>query len=257
MGDYLGMISSRPLASISTVAAVTILPLVIIAYKDYRDYISFGPHGLPDNVYGWYRQLRMMPMARNDTLVPAPYGSEVTQESGPNSMKTFFSKPLPARSGHQPEVCAFVAPQRQYDQRASSERTQQMHAYLAALAEANPTVLQMQNSRLEGPIPSIFMKDEIARPETLKRMRGETIHIHPLDGSTHMLLSLADQKDVIEKGWGQRHRLSGTAVLSWNYTFIYAPRDDEEFEVWKDFVCSAAKFCSSLHVGTKVKSPAM
>ena len=45
-----------------------------------------------------------------------------------------------------------------------------------------------------------------------------------------MTLSLADAKEVIEKGWAQRHGLSGR-LLPWGYVMVYAPRDEEEVEV--------------------------
>ena len=56
-------------------------------------------------------------------------------------------------------------------------------------------------------------------------------------------MSLADQKSVIETGWGRRHRLSGGGILPWNYTFIYAPRNETEFEVWKSMVGATVDFC--------------
>ena len=45
-----------------------------------------------------------------------------------------------------------------------------------------------------------------------------------------MTLSCADAKEVISKGWGERHRLAGT-YLNLGYTFVYAPRDLEEVEI--------------------------
>lgn len=45
-----------------------------------------------------------------------------------------------------------------------------------------------------------------------------------------MTLSLADAKEVIEKGWGLRHKLSGPFIPV-GYLMLYAPRDEEEVEV--------------------------
>lgn len=36
---------------------------------------------------------------------------------------------------------------------------------------------------------------------------------------------------VIERGWGERHPLSGTPVIPKEYLLIYAPRDQEELDV--------------------------
>jgi hypothetical protein len=49
--------------------------------------------------------------------------------------------------------------------------------------------------------------------------------------TAHVLLSLADAKDVIAKGWGERHRATGTAVVPLGYTMLYLPRNKEEVEV--------------------------
>jgi hypothetical protein len=121
-----------------------------------------------------------------------------------------------------------------------------MFAYLDALVGANDKALQTQTSVLEGPVPAMGLSEEVSegdRPEVLRSTRGEMCHIHPPDGSTHLVMSLRDQKRVIELGWGRRHRLSGGGRLPWNYTFIYAPRDDEELAVWKRIVQAGATFC--------------
>jgi hypothetical protein len=55
-------------------------------------------------------------------------------------------------------------------------------------------------------------------------------------------LSHADAKEVIEKGWGERHGLSRKTVLSGKtvrsrtftagYLMIYAPRNEGEVRLW-------------------------
>jgi hypothetical protein len=35
-------------------------------------------------------------------------------------------------------------------------------------------------------------------------------------------------------------------MLPWNYTLVYAPRNDEEFEIWKIFVDAGAKYCHAV-----------
>ena len=70
----------------------------------------------------------------------------------------------------------------------------------------------------------------IPTPVIAVKSRGEICHIHGSDGSCHVSLSYADAKEVISKGWGERHRLSGTYV-NLGYTFMYVPRDEEEVEI--------------------------
>jgi hypothetical protein len=65
------------------------------------------------------------------------------------------------------------------------------------------------------------------------------------------VLSLVDQKRVIELGWGRRHRLSGS-VVPWNYTLVYAPRDAEELEVWKRITIAGARFCRADQGGVEM-----
>lgn len=226
-----------------------VLGAAVIAYRDYRAYTALGPHGLPDTFWGWYTQLRMSLNSRKDTTVPAPYDLETV--AGPHDRDSFLPKTaaggLSWRPGNQaPQVPGFVAPQRQVTDTASTKMKKAMSAYLDALVAANNGALQTQTSVLEGPVPAMGLSVEVGeqdRPEVLRVTRGELCHIHPPDGSTHLIMSLTDQKRVIELGWGRRHRLSGGGRLPWNYTFIYAPRNDEELAVWKSIVQAGATFC--------------
>ncbi|KAI0125393.1 hypothetical protein BJ170DRAFT_673677 [Xylariales sp. AK1849] len=231
--------------SVTIAAGAALVPLIIVAFQDYRYYVSLGPHGLPDNFYGWYKQLRMSTKARKDTTVPVPYDfTKTAKANGPHSDKCFFSEPLKTRAGPRPGVCGFVAPQRQTSEIASGKMKKEMNAYLDALVRGNPTVFQRELSYLEGPVPAVQLRYDVEHPSFLKSTKGELIHIHPPDGSTHIVLSLTDSAKVIEQGWGQRHRLSG-GLLTWGYTLIYAPRNEEEFAVWKKIVAAAARFSTT------------
>lgn len=241
-------ISSRP---VLTATGLLVVGAVLIAYQDYRSYVALGPHGLPDTFWGWYRQLQMTRVSRKDTTVPAPYDFESV--AGPHDGTSFLPKnhagALSWRPGNKaPQVPGFVAPQRQLTDQATAATKRAMYGYLDALAAANSEVLQIKTSLVEGPVPAMAFKgfkekEGIDKPAVLDGIRGEMCHIHPPDGSTHLVLGLTDQKRVIELGWGRRHRLSGGGMLPWNYTFIYAPRDEDEMEVWKSIVVAAARFC--------------
>ncbi|KAG8413581.1 hypothetical protein J3458_012656 [Metarhizium acridum] len=235
--------SSTVTTYVVAAATVACTTLFIIAYRDYRAYIAFGPHGLPDNFSGWCKQLKMSRMARKDTTVPAPYDLQVvTTTAGPNATKCYLSNPLEVRPGPRPQVPGFTAPQRQVTATATAEMKHQMNTYLRSLTEANKGIIQFELSVLEGPVPAVQLKKCLDRPPYLNPTRGEMVHVHPPDGSTHLVLSLADSKAVIEKGWGQRHRLSG-GLLGWGYTLIYAPRTQADFETWKDIICAAVNYC--------------
>lgn len=239
-------VKNRPILSVT---GAFVLGAALIAYQDYRSYVALGPHRLPDNFWGWYRQLQMTLVSRKDTTVPAPYDFDLA--AGPHDETSFLpstqSGGLRWRPGNKaPKVPGFVAPQRQVTDQATAAAKKAMYEYLDSLAATNSELLQIQTSVLEGPVPAMGIKGfEMAsdKPEVLRRTRGEMCHIHPPDGSTHLVLSLTDQKRVIELGWGRRHRLSGGAMLPWNYTFVYAPRDDDEMDAWKSIVIAAVRFC--------------
>lgn len=265
LGTAESLIRHQPLTS-AAVAACTVLalPLLVAAYRDYRFYVAMGPHGLPNNWYGWYRQLLMARHARKDTTATAPYELiEAAAKEGPNSVRSFFSPSSAAGGavaetrvellwprGARPEVCGFVAPQRQLTERATEAMKARMNAYLDELVRLNASVLQRELSNLEGPVPAVQLRQEgsekglVKLAPPLQYTRGEFVHIHPVDGTTHVVLSLVDSAHVIERQWGERHRVSGT-LITWGYTLVYAPRDDKDLALWKDIVAAAARYATA------------
>ncbi|KAI0152956.1 hypothetical protein GGR57DRAFT_468434 [Xylariaceae sp. FL1272] len=249
------LLTENPYKTTLILTTTLALPFLISTYLDYRHYVSLGPHGLPDTAWGYYRQLRMRSVAAplSSTTIPAPYDLTTASAAlGPNALQSFLP-PLSHRSGTRPEICPFVAPQRQESQTATEVMKQRMNTYLDTLVSSNPSLYQRELSNLEGPVPAIQVLAHLHPPPCLKPTRGELIHIHPPDGSTHVVASLADSKTIIEKEWGQRHRLSAK-MLDWGYTLIYAPRDDDEFEVWKGIMGAVAKFVG-MEMGVDVKIP--
>lgn len=269
---------------VSTVAATSAGMLVLYVVHDIRSYIALGPHGLPNTLWGWYRQLSMKPHARGDVGIPLPddvdvdalairqrYPPHYNQSFLPSSSTPTYDKnlghafdilfPLERRLGNPPPTYRFVAPQRQVRDGTEPAMQAAMFAHLRDLARLNPMELWVENSCLEGPVPALqlnipgIMGTGGYEPETAGAVpamlfipagyrRGavaELCHIHPVDGSTHVQLSIADSRLVIENGWGLRHRLSG-GLLPWGYTFVYAPRNRAELAVWKGIVGAAVRF---------------
>ncbi|TQV96642.1 hypothetical protein V2A60_002971 [Cordyceps javanica] len=228
-------------------AAVALASALVVAYRDYSAYCALGDHGLPGNFKGWCTQLKFTRNSRKDTTVPAPYDLAAEAAlAGPHSAEVFLPTKLPARDGARPRIPGFTAPQRQVSDTASAAMKARMYDHLEALAGANTGLLQYDLSTLEGPVPALQLHRDQDRPKHLQRTRGEVAHIHPPDGSTHLVLSLADSRHLIETAWGQRHRLSGT-MLGWGYTLFYAPRNEDEFQLWKGAVAAAAKYaCADL-----------
>ncbi|KAI1341065.1 hypothetical protein F5Y15DRAFT_24210 [Xylariaceae sp. FL0016] len=258
------LIRAQPITTASVALGAALLPILMLAYQDYRHYVSMGPHGLPDNFSGWYRQLRMRSAAQPlaSTVVPAPYDlASAARATGPYADQSFLATAaaLEPRRGARPRVCHFVAPQRQESQVAAREMKDRMGGFLDGLVAANAAVFRRGLSRLEGPVPAVQLRrgDDGAEggfPASHRVTRGELIHVHPPDGSTHLVLSLVDSAEVIRKGWGQRHRLSG-GMLGWGYTLVYAPRDEGELEAWKGIVMAAARFAAKEAVVEEVNLP--
>ncbi|KAH9992390.1 hypothetical protein F4779DRAFT_240989 [Xylariaceae sp. FL0662B] len=230
-----------------TAAAIVLgsAPVLSFAVSDYRAWLALGSNGLPSNIFGYLFQTTSRLFARSDTRVPAPYdGTRVSSRYGPDSRRSFLAAPLPPRTGPRPEIPSFVAPHRQTSQRCTADMAARQKLFMRALAAANPAVLQVKPSDLEGPnYPALWLAEGIipARPET-RSMNGEFLHPHG-EGSTHLVLSLADATMAIESGWAERHRMSGVIpLIPWNFVLIYAPRTNDEFRIWSEIVLASARY---------------
>jgi len=66
---------------------------------------------------------------------------------------------------------------------------------------------------------------------------SEFAHFHPHpDYSMHLGLSKEEAEIVIEKGWVEWHPLIARGFLPPNIIMLYAPRNEEEFEVAKEIL---------------------
>ena len=75
----------------------------------------------------------------------------------------------------------------------------------------------------------------------------EFAHVHPAgDGSLHLTLPPLVYDEVIAKGWGEPHPISGTML-------VFAPRDRYELEVVWQLVITSYRFAlGEVHVGVEV-----
>ena len=78
---------------------------------------------------------------------------------------------------------------------------------------------------------ALFLKADLPLRQLAAPNKREICHIHTSDMSAHVTLSFADAQEVISKGFGERHRLSGTRMLPLGYTMLYVPRSIEEVDV--------------------------
>lgn len=239
-----------------TVAALSIsIPTLSYAVSSYRGYLALGRGGLPYNIFGWALQGLLQLLASWDTRNPSPLAKPKNRKAieAYGGSKTFFASPIPERAGDRPTVPGYVAPQRQTTQQPTDVEvmTKRMRAFLDGLLIQNTGLLVTKPSKLEGVgTPAVFLDTTSSGttelPRFMRGLKGELTHVHP-ECSSHITLSMADAEEVLRKGWAERHRLSGVGPLPWSYMLIYAPRNDEEFGVWKiivkaglNFVCTGA-----------------
>ncbi|KAI5860589.1 hypothetical protein GGS23DRAFT_599397 [Durotheca rogersii] len=263
---------NRPasLTAAAAVGAAVAIPLLWRLVADYRAWYALGPNGLSSNPGGYLFQVLLTPLARADTCVPAPYDPVALARSppyGPLSRRSFFAAgAVPPRARARPDIPRFVAPHRQTSQRGSAATRARQNDFLRALAAANPALLCVRPSRLEGPLFDALWVTTTPTPATeegegkggegppqhraeLRRLSGEFAHVHG-EGSTHLVLSPADAAAAIAAGWGERHPMSGVSIrrgrsmLPWGYIMIYAPRegDDDEMRIWREFVVASARY---------------
>ncbi|RYP61243.1 hypothetical protein DL769_007784 [Monosporascus sp. CRB-8-3] len=232
-------------------AALASAPLFAYTISNYRQWLAIEPGGLPYNFFGYLVNALMRPFARADTRVPAPYDrSKLAPLYGPEASKSYFAggcAPAP-RAGQRPDVPTFTVPQRQTSQKAAADTVGRQRAFMEALAAANPRLLRLRASVAEGGHhDALWLADGVPRPgRYLDGLRGEFAHPHG-EGSAHLTLSLADAEALVERGWAERHRLSGVpaAGISWGYVLVYAPRDEREFGFWKEILLASARFVAS------------
>ncbi|KAF5607866.1 uncharacterized protein FSUBG_4968 [Fusarium subglutinans] len=124
------------------------------------------------------------------------------------------------------------------------------NGHVAFLTSSSLSKLKIAISLAERRGPALFVASEKPSHPIAKRTGGEIGHMHGSDGSMHINLAPKDAKLVLEKGWGQRHPLSGTVLYLGN-VMVYAPRNEAELEVVKSITRAGVKFI----LGEELSSP--
>ena len=139
---------------------------------------------------------------------------------------------LPERAGARPRVAPHPVPHRQLTDHAPPAVLARLVAAFDAAVEGDPERLRWAMSHFERNNRAVTLREGCCSHADALATRGEVAHVHPSDGSMHMVLSASDAARVVERGWGERHGLAGVAFgLPLTYTLIYAPRDAGEVEV--------------------------
>lgn len=207
--------------------------------RDYWDWIALGPGGLPNTLEG-YRAVKALEKQKKDPMDINRIAGAIDQ---PGDLKALVD--LPNRKGTKPVIAPFVIPHRQSDQHNDTLiRNLQKKIFDDQVSDKNFNLVYKM-SYLERNSPGIFIKDSATGNQTvLPISHAEVGHIHPTDGSMHMILSPSDTKEVIAKGWGELHSLAGQDRIANTYMMIYSPRDKSELEVIKKILVAAIQYSS-------------
>lgn len=150
---------------------------------------------------------------------------------------------LPARTGPRPRVAPHPVPHRQLDAHAPAAIVRTLEALFEHRAAADPTRLCYTTSHFEKRHDAITLIAPFQRHRDALDAHGEIGHVHPSDGSMHMILSPSDTRIVIERGWGERHALAGVRLgLPPTYTMIYAPREGADIGTVSSILDAAIRY---------------
>lgn len=225
----------HPVTALSAVGLTVLIP---IAIRDYQIYLSYGPGGLPYNVFGWLLANTLRIYSR-EQLSPKPYDNkELPFAYEPSYFAPEFP---PQRSSSRPKLGTHPVPQRQLEQLPSPDIRHKFIDRFAQLGKAaeEQGLVEIKQSKYERQHKALFVASTRPWHAVAQQTRGEISHVHAgLDGSFHIVLHPTDCRKVLERGWGQRHAFSGSDLkpvlpvsIPVNYMLIYAPRNDAEVEI--------------------------
>ncbi|KAK5175024.1 uncharacterized protein LTR77_000160 [Saxophila tyrrhenica] len=242
------------------ILAVNALPIAYVTAElvdGYNNWHALGQGGLPHNFLGYLINLVItVVFAKRDTKgtecyrKPERYAmgwGEAGKEERERVTKGWGLGKVGRRGGEAGEAKWYVAPQREHYARRGVD-PQLKTAYFdgfTQLADKHTDSLAWSTSVLERHGQALFLKESYSIPTLIAKCKREVAHIHESDLSAHVLLSFADAKRVIEEGWGERHRLTGTRFLPLGYTMLYAPRDKGEVEVLLGILEAGMRYAES------------
>lgn len=212
------------------------------AYKDYQAWVALGVGGLPHTFDG-YQTLK-----RLGKIMKSPFDVTNLEKHVGKLGDVSALKRLPKRKGSRPTVAPFAIPHRQTDQHNDSTIRRKQSKLIESQAAQQQGQLSYKRSFFERHNNALFVKDSVAgNPAMMPITHAEIGHMHPSDGSMHMILSPSDAKVVIESGWGELHGLAGQVFapgreLAPGYMMIYSPRTEKELEVTKQILEAAIKY---------------
>ncbi|KAI6372243.1 hypothetical protein MCOR25_003762 [Pyricularia grisea] len=200
---------------------------LLLIRNDYHNFLKLGPGGTPPTIFGyarlsWYRLF----------AVRDPFSAPVPSRNHLPACGILRDQPLPYRPGPRPLV-AGLAPQRQLDQWGPVRCAEQLKTAIERATVQFPQLLGTATSSIEKHGFALF-----ARHPVNVHGNGEVAHVHSSDKSLHLNLHPDDIKEVLQRGWGQRHPLGFGSIRGWvespvpsTFVMIYAPRDETDLRI--------------------------
>ncbi|KAL1976079.1 hypothetical protein VTN31DRAFT_4471 [Thermomyces dupontii] len=224
------------------------------AYRDYRIFKSYGPGGVPYNVFGWLIVRCIFCSFGREVFSTSEYDWRIAAGES-QSFLTLTEEQLHARKADgRPVVGPHPVPQRQLTQIPDETVKQKIREEFAAFASRNKHLVQTKLSKLEKHTDALFVADSLPWSRLAKQMNGEIAHIHgQKDHSVHAILPPADCKILIDSGWAQRHPFSGTRARTYlslgtendipsEFILLYAPRNEVEVGIIMQIIAASVRY---------------
>jgi hypothetical protein len=222
---------------LSVLAVGAALAAILWAWLDYRAWTSLGPGGLPHTLVGWLR-MTWLRLQKGECIGTGPLDGAVGSEDD-----RAYLGALVRRAGPRPRVAPHPIPQRQTSQHAPTGIRAGLDRLFEDAVRRHEDLVGFQLSHFEKHTPAVTLCDPRCGHVFALASHGEIGHVHPSDGSMHLILSPSDAKRAIDAGWGERHGLAGRKLgLPITYTFVYSPRDDTELKAVGELLEAAIRF---------------
>lgn len=138
----------------SALIVSVVLPICRFVSRDYQKFLALGPGGTPSNFAGYLKVSGLRFFTLENPFIPEVPSSSIRPVNG-------YLVRLPLRLGPRPAV-AGIAPQRQINQKPSSELYQSLKAAIHSLAEAHPFELRKGTSCFEKNGLALFLSQSPA-----------------------------------------------------------------------------------------------
>ncbi len=209
------------------------------AARDYRDWVGLGPGGLPHTFKGWVTvtKLRLEKIDPVDTSMLHRMARDVASEPALGALEPFgydrpaiARHPIPHRLASHPASEEMIARLIRVFDESTTEHVDKV-VYLQSHFEKH-------SKAVTAPVISSQSADAV-------KSHGEIGHVHPSDGSMHMVLHPLDAARAIDAGWGELHPLSGGSLLPAGYLFVYPPRRVEQLTSVRQLLEAAIAYVTS------------